>query len=65
MTIDRAAEALANPKNWWQYDPDLNWDPDEDLGRYAEVSKSSYEPVTVIYSIITTQSAWDEGISIW
>jgi hypothetical protein len=65
MTLDRAAEALANPKSWWQYDPDGNWDPDEDLSRYAEVSKSSYEPVTAIYSIITTQSARDEGIAIW
>jgi hypothetical protein len=65
MTSDRAAAALASPANWWRYDPDGNWDPDEDLSRCAEVSETDTEPMTVIYSIISTQSARDEGISIW
>jgi len=65
MTGDRAAAALASPENWWRYDPDDNWDPDEDLSRYAEVSQTRAEPMAVIYSIITTQAARDAGISVW
>ncbi len=65
MTRDRAVEALANPRNWWRYDPDANGDPDEDLSRYAEVSETDAEPMTIIYSIITTQAARDGGISVW
>lgn len=65
MTSDRAAVALANPENWWRYDRDGNWDPAEDLSRYVEVSEGNTEAMTVIYSIITTPYALDQGISLW
>ena len=62
MTSDRAAQALADPDNWWRYDPDGNWDPDEDLSRYGELAKGNTSPMTTIYSIITTSTALDQGI---
>lgn len=63
MTSDRAAQALADPKNWWQYDPDANWDPNEDLSRYADLADDT-EPTTV-YSVLTTEVARQRGIQIW
>src|SRR5215467_16042774 len=54
MTVDLAAEALGNPDNWWRYDPDENWDPNEDLSRYAELAKGNTNPMTWMYSIIAS-----------
>lgn len=65
MTSDLAAQALADPKNWWQYDPDANWDPAEDLSRYAELADDKTEPMTTLYSVYTTEVARQRGISIW
>jgi hypothetical protein len=65
MTTDRAAMALADPDNWWRYDPDGNWDPDEDLARYAELATGNTEPMTTIHSIITTHKGLEGGIAVW
>ncbi len=64
VTSDQAAAALADPENWWRYDPDGNWDPDEDLERYSELSKGNSEPMTTIYSIITTEKGRAGGIAL-
>jgi hypothetical protein len=62
MTSDRAAQALADPENWWRYDPDLNWDPNEDLSRYADLATGNTEPMTTLYSVHATEVA---RIPIW
>jgi hypothetical protein len=64
MTSDRAAVALADPDKWWRYDPDGNWDPGEDLARHAELATGNTEPMTTIYSIITTQKGLEGGIAL-
>ena len=64
MTTGRAAQALADPNNWWRYDPDGNWDPDEDLSRYAELANGNTEPMATIYSIITTAKGLEGGVLV-
>jgi hypothetical protein len=63
MTIDRAAQALAEPENWWRYDPDSNLDPNEDLS--ADLAHGSTEPMTTLYSVSTTEMARQRGIHLW
>jgi hypothetical protein len=65
MTSDLAAQALADPRNWWGYDPDDNWDPNEDLSRYADLADDNAEPMTTLYSVCTTEAARQRGISLW
>jgi len=65
VTCDRAAGALADPENWWRYDPDGNWDPNEDLSRYADQATGNTEPMTTLYSIYATEAARQRGIPIW
>jgi hypothetical protein len=43
---------------------DGNWDPDENLERYSELSKGNSEPMTTIYSIITTEKGRASGIAL-
>jgi hypothetical protein len=57
MLTDLAAEAVSSPENWWRYDPDGNWDPNEDLTRYAEFASTRPEPMTTLYMLITTETA--------
>jgi len=59
MFLDMAVEAVSNHENWWRYDPDGNWDPSEDLSRYADVVGTNTEPMTRMYTIIATQEARD------
>ena len=58
-----AAEAVSNPENWWRYDPDDNWDPDEDLTQYTGLADTTGGPMTTLYSVITTQTARDLGLA--
>ena len=64
-TSDLAAQALADPKNWWRYDPDDNWDPNEDPSRYANLADDKTEPMTTLYSVCTTEVARQRGIALW
>jgi hypothetical protein len=57
MTSDRASEALADPENWWRYDPDGNWDPDEDLSRYTGPATGNTEAMTTLYCVHRTEIA--------
>jgi hypothetical protein len=65
MTSDRAARALADPENWWRYDPDGNWDPNEDLSHYTDLATGNTAPMTTLHSIYTTDVARQQGIPIW
>jgi hypothetical protein len=62
MLRDMAIEVVVTTDNWWQYDPDGNWDPEEDLSRYINVAKTNAEPATRMYTIIATQKARDLGL---
>ena len=64
MTMDRAAEALADPDNWWRYDPDENWDPGEDLSRYAHLAQGNTEPMATLYSVITTPQGLKDTVAV-
>lgn len=57
-----AAEAVSNPASWWRYDPDGNWDPDEDLTRYAEFAGTCPEPMTTLYTLMTAKTAREHGL---
>ena len=62
MPHDLAAEAVSDPENWWRYDPGGNWDPGEDLTRYAGLEAANTEPMTTIYTLITVKAALDLGL---
>lgn len=62
MLHDLAAEAVSDPENWWRYDPGENWDPGEDLTRYAGLEAAITEPIAVIYTLITVEGALDLGL---
>jgi hypothetical protein len=66
MVRDLALEAVGNHENWWQYDPDGNWDPGEDLTRYAEFAGADTDPATAMYLVISTHLARDQGlVRVW
>lgn len=62
MFRDMAVQAVSNHENWWRYDPDGNWDPEEDLSRYADMASTNTEPMTRMYTIIATQETRDLGL---
>jgi hypothetical protein len=62
MLRDLALEAVADHENWWRYDPDENWDPDEDLTRYARFADTNTEPMTTMYCLLTVREAVDRGL---
>jgi len=66
MLPDLAAEAVSNPENWWRYHPDENWDPNEDLTRYAALEDTDTDPMTALYSVITTGGweRWPHPVSV-
>ncbi len=41
MLPDLAMDAVSKHENWWRYDPEENWDPGEDLTRYAGLAGAS------------------------
>lgn len=64
MLKEDAAEAVGIPSNWWNYDPDLNWDPTEDLSGYAAFENSNTASQTsTFYTVITTDSAVELGLA--
>lgn len=56
MTADPAAEALADPRNWWRYDPEDDSDP-EDPGPPVGETDADWEPMTTYYSVLSTSTA--------
>jgi hypothetical protein len=64
VTIDRAAEALSDPGNWWRYDPD---DQSDSAPRVESADDPDHDrgPMRSMYSIITTAAARDRGVAIW
>jgi hypothetical protein len=65
MLRDDAVAVLGDPSNWWRYDPDDNWDSNEDLSRYAGLEDSDTSPMTVIYSLFTTDATNELGLIRW
>jgi hypothetical protein len=64
MTTDRAREALTDPGNWWQYDPEDDSDPERESYQLGLTAGATYLVVSV-YSIITTPAAQEQGITAW
>jgi hypothetical protein len=62
MLREDASAVVGDPGNWWRYDPDDNWDPSEDLSRYAGFEDSDTSPIAVIYTVVSTDSANELGL---
>lgn len=60
-----AVATLGDSGNWWNYDPDCNWDPEEDLSRYAELDDLSIPPTSVNYMLSTTDVTNELGLTRW
>lgn len=65
MLREDAVTVLADPSNWWRYDPDGNWDSNEDLSRDAGLEDSDTSPMTVIYTLFTTDATNELGLIRW
>ena len=65
MLREDALAALGDPSNWWRYDSEDNWDPNEDLSRYADLEASDTSPITAIYTLFATDSTNDLGLIRW
>jgi hypothetical protein len=62
MLRDMAVDVVSDHENWSRYDPDGNWDPEEDLSRYADMAATNTEPMTKMYTVIATQEARNLGL---
>lgn len=63
MLSSQAAEAVSDPASWWRYDPEENWDPGEDLTRYAGLEVTSAERTATIYTLTTVKTALEFGLA--
>lgn len=64
MLGEDAVAVLGDPGNWWSYDPDMNWDPNEDLSRYAGLESLDTSSATS-YTLATTDATNELGLIRW